>query len=291
MSVYREAAVDYARRGWRVLPLRERDKAPRLREWPERASADPETVASWWSVRTEMNVGIATGRGLVVLDVDPRNGGDRTLELLEGQFRKVLPRTPEVLTGGGGRHIYFKADPRQPSGKVALRLGNGLDFQAAGRQVVAPPSIHPNGRQYVWHPERGIDTPLAELPVWLARQINWSERDLSPLPAANAPTGDGDDFLTSIAPPDYVRDLADLEVEPGGGKVRCPFHFDRTPSLHVYPTAKAGWYCYGCGVGGGIFQFAALVGGFTLPLRGAEFLKVEAALTNYYSKRLGVEAA
>jgi hypothetical protein len=39
------------------------------------------------------------------------------------------------------------------------------------------------------------------------------------------------------------------------GKVSCPFHGqDRSPSLHVYEDPAAGWYCFGCGRGGSIFD-------------------------------------
>jgi hypothetical protein len=283
-----DAALDYATRGWRVHPLRSGEKVPRLRDWPNRATTDAEQIRAWWKIKHH-NVGIATGGGLVVLDVDPRNGGETTLRHMLKLAKHELPVTPEVHTAGGGRHFYFAARHGQPSGKLAPEMGPGLDFQADGRQVVAPPSLGPGGRQYTWHPERGPDTPLAPLPAWLGKRVDWAGERETAKPDLPDPDGPGS-FVESIAPPDYVRDLAGLEVGPDGGKVGCPFHFDRTPSLHVYPTAKRGWYCYGCERGGNIFQFAALVGGFSLPLRGADFLRVESALLDIYSQRLGVSS-
>lgn len=45
----------------------------------------------------------------------------------------------------------------------------GIDLRGDGGLVVAPPSLHPGGRRYVWeishHPD---ETPLAPLPHWLA---------------------------------------------------------------------------------------------------------------------------
>jgi len=59
--------------------------------------------------------------------------------------------------------------------------------------------------------------------------------------------------------------------------VSCPFHGeDRTPSLHVYEHPAAGWYCYGCGRGGSIFDLAAAV--FGLSTRGREFVELRARL-------------
>jgi DNA primase len=43
----------------------------------------------------------------------------------------------------------------------------------------------------------------------------------------------------------------------------CPFHADRTPSLSVHPTY---FHCFGCGIGGDVFELARLV----LGLRGHE---------------------
>jgi DNA primase len=67
----------------------------------------------------------------------------------------------------------------------------------------------------------------------------------------------------------YVRAL--LGVEPGrGGKVRCPFHADDTPSLHVYPQPEQGRYCFGCRRGGSIYDLAAEVWGRAT--QGRDFL-------------------
>ena len=46
-----------------------------------------------------------------------------------------------------------------------------------------------------------------------------------------------------------------------GRKVRCPFHDDVRPSLHVYATARGGWSCFSCGRGGSIYDLAAEVWG------------------------------
>ncbi len=59
--------------------------------------------------------------------------------------------------------------------------------------------------------------------------------------ARRAPAGD--DPLLAIAPADYVGRLLGVAV-PRSGKVPCPFHEDRTPSLHVYDTPAEGWCCF-----------------------------------------------
>jgi hypothetical protein len=85
----------------------------------------------------------------------------------------------------------------------------------------------------------------------------------------------GDDPLLAIVPARYVETLTGIHV-PRSGKVRCPFHQDDMPSLHVYRQPQHGWYCYGCRRGGSIYDFAALLWG--CETRGASFLGVRARL-------------
>jgi CHC2 zinc finger len=65
--------------------------------------------------------------------------------------------------------------------------------------------------------------------------------------------------LETIPPPVYVEQLTGQRVGRSG-KIRCPFHHeDRTPSLHVYEDPSRGWYCFGCGRGGSIYDLAAVL--------------------------------
>jgi hypothetical protein len=105
--------------------------------------------------------------GLVVVDIDPAHGGGDSLDELERRHG-VLPDSVEALTGGGGRHIYF----RHPGGTVRNKVGlvRGIDIRGDGGLVVAPPSIHPSGRHYAWRTGHDPkDGQLAELPDWLLR--------------------------------------------------------------------------------------------------------------------------
>jgi Bifunctional DNA primase/polymerase, N-terminal/CHC2 zinc finger len=291
MSALLDAAIDYAARGWRVFPLRAGSKEPpRQFSWPQRATTDAGQLRAWWSLRPDLNLAIVTGDGLAVLDIDPRNGGLESFARL-CRYRGWQPETPRVHTGrgDGGLHLYFSAPAGTRSGKVTQR-GGGLDLKAEGGYVVAPPSIHPTGhRQYAWDPAATLDA-LEPLPDWIGEHMHGKVQTAAERAAQRTEKRRDDEYLETIAPPVYVADLAGLKVGPGGGKVRCPFHDDGDPSLHVYPTAERGWYCYGCGRGGSIYTFAAFVGGFLkLPgqrLRRGDFLQVEAILIDHYTAKL-----
>ena len=173
-SEFLEAALAYARRDWLVFPVQPGGKVPLGALAPHGlrdATTDAETIRRWWAADHGANIGIQTGAvsGLVVLDVDPRHDGDRSLWQLESRHGKI-PHTVEALTGGGGRHIFF-AHPR--AGLVVRNvtgLGGlpGLDIRGDGGYIVAPPSIHRSGRSNEWevssHPN---EVPLAPTPRWL----------------------------------------------------------------------------------------------------------------------------
>jgi putative DNA primase/helicase len=125
------------------------------------ASVDPDQITLWWQRHPLANIGFPTGAasGLLVLDIDPRNGGD--VDDLPGKWDS----TAEVISGGGGRHVYF----RFPGGKFPKTPWPGVDLQGEGALVLAPPSLHRSGRRYEWDGLREGDDldNLADPPDWL----------------------------------------------------------------------------------------------------------------------------
>src|SRR5262249_40479283 len=153
------------------------------------ATTESGIVKLWWGLRVpEANLGVATDR-LVVIDVDPRPGGDESFAVLDRQHE--IPPTWRSLTGGGGEHIIFAApDSVEISNVVAENmenppLGPGIDIRARGGYIVAPPSRHISGGAYIWsvdhHPQ---DVPLAPAPEWLITRLT-----ARTTPAASPPHG------------------------------------------------------------------------------------------------------
>ncbi len=163
-----DAAKGYLARGWAVLPLCSGEKRPLIRwEHLQHQRPSEQDVDEWSQRWPDANIGIVTGEisNLIVLDIDPKHGGDTSLERLEDKFRP-LSATVEAVTGGGGRHIYFA----HPGSLTRNRAGlaQGIDLRGDGGYIVAPPSIHPSGRPYEWAPRHSPDEiTLAPLPRWI----------------------------------------------------------------------------------------------------------------------------
>ncbi|MFA9229888.1 MAG: bifunctional DNA primase/polymerase [Microgenomates group bacterium] len=162
-----EHALNYAERGWAVLPLHEiqegrcacgkpdctsQGKHPKISGGLKSATFNAETIRQWWAQWPDANIGIVTGRvsGLMVVDIDhgATKNGYASLQSLEAA-NGPLPRDLTVQTGGGGLHIYLSmpaVDIRNSTSKLAPHI----DVRGEGGYVVAPPSRHISGTRYTW---------------------------------------------------------------------------------------------------------------------------------------------
>ncbi|MBM3330062.1 MAG: bifunctional DNA primase/polymerase [Calditrichaeota bacterium] len=120
-----QMALAYASFGWAVFPVHSiRDgrctcgrpsctspgKHPLTRHGHRDASTDPAVVAAWWKKHPWANIAVATGERsgrLMVIDLDNKPDEGIDGEETWRQLAKDAPATVEVLTGGGGRHLYF----------------------------------------------------------------------------------------------------------------------------------------------------------------------------------------
>jgi hypothetical protein len=190
------AALDYARRGWRVVPLAAKDKRPWVKDWVNAATTDLEQLRRWWVERAASNVGVALGSasGLVAIDVDTAGGCERLAAMAEGD----LPPTCEMATGKGMRFLFaIPADLGFEPAQVVLKGAGGeeeLRLQGKGGQCVMPPSIHPNGKTYAWVEGRSpADLSPAPMPGWLIEAM-LPERAEMHEPAAAGTWDAGGDF-------------------------------------------------------------------------------------------------
>ena len=158
------AALDYAAGGWAIFPLRPRDKRPITANGFKAATTDPNIIRKWWAATPEANIGLDCGRsGLVVIDLDRRGDKDGFAEWADLTARaNIAPATYTSLTGGGGRHLLFRAPEGVEVPNSAGKLASAIDVRGVGGYIVLPPSIHPSGTAYAWaDPDAKIE-PLPE---------------------------------------------------------------------------------------------------------------------------------
>ena len=144
-----DAALDYLRRGWPVIPghnpppnglcscqrlnCDKPGKHPRI-QWREFEHKLPSEamVRNWWRRWPEASVIVLTGRlsGLLVVDIDPRSGGDENVHDLH------LPETVTTLTGGGGEHYWFEY-PASTEISIGANALPGIDWQPTDRDAAA----------------------------------------------------------------------------------------------------------------------------------------------------------
>lgn len=159
-----DAAIWYANADLPVFPLPPRGKTPATKHGFHDATTDVDVVASYWRRHPNANIGIRPPG--IVVDVDPRNGGEQELAHLL-RYRGLLPPTWTARTGSGGAHYWFTVGP---IGKIRAHIGEGIDIKHGDTgYVVAPPSIHPNGNAYKWLTQpTGVP---ADAPLWLRLAI------------------------------------------------------------------------------------------------------------------------
>ncbi|MCI0617493.1 bifunctional DNA primase/polymerase, partial [bacterium] len=177
-----EYALHYAAKNWAVLPdwwitdggcaCSEGKKCEHPGKHPlgilvpngvKGATVAENTIRRWWTHYPSANVSIATGRisGIVVVDVDARNGGLESLKLLEGEHGEDFRETYTIYTGSGdgSLHLYY----HYPPGRFAS-IDNflpGIEIKSDGKKVVAPPSNHASGNLYKVAKQKAL-LPLPE---------------------------------------------------------------------------------------------------------------------------------
>lgn len=169
--------------GWAVIPLHSivegrctcgnnqcpsPGKHPLVSSGLHGASKDPDQIRWWWNKWPKANIGIRTGieSGLSVIDVDPRHGGDISLET----FEEYIPDTVVQLTGGGGYHFLFKHPAGNTRVKCRTNVLPGIDIRGDGGYIVASPSIHISGGTYEF--EASSEPTPEFLPLSMPEQIS-----------------------------------------------------------------------------------------------------------------------
>jgi len=185
-------AMLYHERGLAVFPLRPREKKPHAELLKARGYVREDGVGSqkpiydgrfpskddieYWFRDNEINIAIACGKvsgNLIVIDFDSE-------ELFKEWYDRVNKEYPDlrdmvlntwIIETGKGIHVYFRLKDSSlvPRTKVKVE-GKPIDIKGEGGYVVAPPSIHPNGKTYSFR----CGSPNSEIVVIEDRKL-WKE--------------------------------------------------------------------------------------------------------------------
>lgn len=161
-----DAAIKYATQyGWAVFPVSAKTKKPLTPHGCKDAKKTVGAIKAWWERYPDAGIGIATGSisNLVVIDEDrdEEKGLDGYDSVLQWEMENgELPETARTITGRGGYHLYYHYTGNDIRNRAGIL--DGVDVRGEGGYVVAPPSVHPNGTEYIWElaPE---DVQLAEV--------------------------------------------------------------------------------------------------------------------------------
>ena len=160
-----DTAGDLAEQGFRVFPLVPHGKTPAVEDFPNVATSDPEKARAKWAPvlgdPDERNIGIATGRGLLVLDFDCKEGqsGQASFAMLDALG---LPATRTVRTASGGFHKYLRIPADLKLSNSVGKVMSNVDVRAENGYVVAPGSVTEKGAYTL-----AEDLPIADAPDWL----------------------------------------------------------------------------------------------------------------------------
>lgn len=160
-------ALQYAGRGWPIFRLSAHKVPFKGSHGHLDATTDAGTITRWWTEKPLANIGLATGR-IVVIDPDGPTALDRLTALGAGHGGWPLTLTAKTPRG---IHLYYAApegiEIRSWNEPRAKKGDDGIDIKGQGGYVVLPPSKSRNG-EYQWL----VNVPLSPLPDWALNWIN-----------------------------------------------------------------------------------------------------------------------
>ena len=187
----------FAALGIPVFPISPGSKIPyKNTSGVKEATTSVQTIEQWFNDYPDANWAMAAGKGsgILVLDIDPRNGG---LDSIQAEIKKygAPPKTPTVKTGGGGYHFYYRY-PNFSNIKNGEILP-GVDIKTDGGYVLIPGSVTDD--VYTW--AKGLSNTeinLAELPGWIV-ELASARRNMFLDTEELIVVGNRNNYLTSLA--------------------------------------------------------------------------------------------
>lgn len=146
-------------------------KHPRTTHGFQDATTDYDMVERWCNKWSNTNWGMTTGKrkfdNILVVDIDPRHGGNETVDRLRDEGKVFLATLTHSTPNGGKHYIYaLPMDLDIQSGTDLL--GPGIDIKSRGGYIIIPPSKGVNGIPYSVE----VDGGPMECPDWIIEAIS-----------------------------------------------------------------------------------------------------------------------
>ena len=174
LSPLGQAALAYAAQNWAVFPCVPKGKAPLTPNGYKDATTDAHSISAWWERWPNANIGYAIPPSLVVIDIDPRNGGEPP---------SSLPSTLVTLTGGSGEHYYYNLPDSSETKTFKRTYSDGVDIKVHGGYVLLPPSVTANKYKFQSVGDsRELQACIANIPDWLLEGVTKPAYESSRIP-------------------------------------------------------------------------------------------------------------
>ncbi len=190
-----DEALRLAGLGYRVFPLRAFTKVP----WQNThgvhdATTDDAKIRQWWDHAPNANLALATGEGMLVLDIDAYKEGCAFSKEHLAELELQSVDQPRARTPRGGIHLFYRAPEGISLTNSAGKIGKGLDIRSDGGFVVAPPSRFVDRDANIdgvweWYKDGRVEVAPGELPPcpdWLIDKLKAAQR---PEPAKGTEAG------------------------------------------------------------------------------------------------------
>ncbi|MFH1921701.1 MAG: bifunctional DNA primase/polymerase [Planctomycetota bacterium] len=160
-----EAALEYHRLGWSLIPIRAGTKEPCVK-WAryQITRADEEAVREWFGDDAPRSLAVILGEvsgSLICRDFDKIESYE-----LWATERGELARTLPTVETKRGKHVYCRGNVEQVRAN-SKSDGTIISFDdgevRAGGYCLLPPSVHPSGHVYHWIGAVPEDVPFIDL--------------------------------------------------------------------------------------------------------------------------------
>lgn len=163
-----QAALDYGRRHWPILP---EPLGSRLPIRPEDATSDLLQIWKFWNRSPEAPIALATGSkagiwALIAHGLD----GQKVIDDLTAQFGK-LPHTPAICCSQVSMTWLFRHAADRRITTIDCIRGLPVGVQGEHGRVLLQPSRDKEGREYRWHVSPN-HASVAVAPSWLTDWID-----------------------------------------------------------------------------------------------------------------------